>query len=127
MKRMPRKLLLFLLSLLGLTAPQLISRSAQQAPQFGTIQVTVVREGTDEPIPEVQLNLTGASGMTAQQGQALLNAVSRGNANLPPEALQNAQEAVRGGLTASTAVSDSAGQFTFKSVPVGTSTLRAQL
>jgi Carboxypeptidase regulatory-like domain len=75
----------------------------------------------------VQLNLTGAGGMTAQQGQSILNAVSRGNANVPPELLQNAQDAVRGGLTASTGVSDSAGQFTFKSVPVGTSTLRAQL
>ena len=118
---------LFFLALLALAAPQLIPRAAQQAPAFGTIQVTVVREGTNEPIPDVQFNLTGASGMTAQQGQSLLNAVSRGNANVPPEVLQNAQEAVRGGVTASTAVSDSAGQFTFRSVPVGTSTLRAQL
>jgi hypothetical protein len=126
MKKMSRGLLLFL-SLLALAAPQFIPHAAQQAAGFGTIQVTVVRQGTDEPIPDVQLNLTGASGMTAQQGQAILNALSRGNANLLPETVQNAQEAVRGGLAATAAVSDRAGQFTFKNVPVGTATLRAQL
>jgi hypothetical protein len=130
---MTRRLLL-LLSLLALAAPQLLlpqtGAPATASAGFGTIQGTIVREGTTDPIPDIQITITGRGGMTAQEAQVVLNALNRGGAiatALPPEVLQNAQEAARGGATALTAVSDQAGQFTIRNVPVGTQTLRAQL
>jgi hypothetical protein len=133
---MTRRLLLFL-SLLALATPQLISYTLQQtagAPiqseRTGTIQGTIVREGTTEPVPGVQITIVGRGGMTAQEAQMMLNALARGGpiaTSLPPEVLQNAQEAVRGGQIPLTALSDSDGRFTIGNVPAGTHTLRAQL
>jgi hypothetical protein len=125
---MTRKMLLFL-SLLAFAAPQIMVTQTAQNAGFGTIKGTVVREGTNDPIPEVQITLTARGGMTAQEAQAILNLVGRGGAianNIPAETLQSAQEAARGGQTL-TAVTDSLGQFTIESVPVGNPTVRVQL
>jgi hypothetical protein len=131
---MTRKLFLFVV-LFALAAPQVIPQTPQpagaaaaQPAGFGTIQGTVVREGTTDPIPDVQITLTGRGGISVQDAQTILNVQARGGViNLPPEILQAVQEAVRGGQPALTAVSDSAGQFTIRNVPAGTQTLRAQL
>jgi hypothetical protein len=124
---MSRRLLL-VLSLLAFAAPCVISQTSQNTG-VGTIQGTVVREGTTDPIPEVQVTVTGRGGMTAQEAQLILNVAGRGGAaaaTIPPETLQNAQEAARGGQ-ALTAVTNGAGQFTIQNVPVGNQTVRLQL
>lgn len=133
---MTRRLLL-LLALLAFAAPQLIPQTPQQtaAPAaqpagFGTIQGTIVREGTTDPIPDIQITITGRGGMTAQEAQGIVNALARGGVlatSLPPEVIQNAQDAVRGGPSTLTAVSDRDGLFTIRNVPAGTQTVRAQL
>jgi hypothetical protein len=132
---MTRRLLLFL-ALLALAAPQVISYTLQapgapaQNAGVGTIQGTIVRQGTTEPIPEVRITVTGRGGMTPQEAQVMLNALARGGpiaTALPPEVLQNAQEAVRGGQASPlTAVSDNDGRFTIANVPAGAHTLRVE-
>ena len=93
---------------------------AAQNAQVGTIQGIVTREGTTEPLADVQITVfargsLAATGFTAQQ---VLQAVNRGAA-VNPELVQMAQDATSGGPRAAlanaaplTAVSDSAGHFT---------------
>jgi hypothetical protein len=129
---MTRRLLMFL-ALVGFAAPQLLTQTPQQTPAaqpagFGTVQGTIVREGTTDPIPDVQITIVGRGGMSSAEGQNILNAVARGSAvGLPPEMLQAAQEAARGGQAPLTATSDGSGNFTIRNVPAGTVNLRAQL
>src|SRR6185295_4061988 len=78
-------------------------------------------------IADVQITLTGRSGMTSDQAQNLLNAQARGAIGIPPELLQSAQETARSGQASLTAVSDRAGQFSIKNVPAGIQNVRAQL
>ncbi len=123
--------LLFPLALIALAVPQLIPLATQQrgappqTPVFGTIQGTVMREGTNEPIAGVQVTL----GQTVQGAQLLLNEARRGgqSSGIPAEILQSARGTVRGGQTGLTAVSDQAGQFTIKNVPAGIQNVSAEL
>jgi hypothetical protein len=122
--------LLVCLALLAFAAPEVITQTAQQPSGTGTITGTIVREGTNDPIPDVQIAISGRRGLTAQQAQLVVNAAARGGAaagNIDPETLQDAQETIRVSQTPITAVTNSAGQFTLQNVPVGTTTVRAQL
>jgi hypothetical protein len=108
---------------------------AGQDASFGTIHGIVTREGTTEPVPDVQITVVArgslaATGFTAQQ---VLQAVNRGAA-VNPELVQLAQDATRGGPRAAianaapiAAVSDSAGVFIVRNVPAGEHYVRAQL
>ena len=110
------------------------SLAVQDAP-LGTIQGTITREGTTEPLADVQITVVArgslaATGFTAQQ---VLQAVNRGAA-VNPELVQMAQDATRGGPRAAianaapvNAVSDSSGRFTIRSIPTGEHYVRAQL
>ena len=110
------------------------SLAVQDAP-LGTIQGTITREGTTEPLADVQITVVArgslaATGFTAQQ---VLQAVNRGAA-VNPELVQMAQDATRGGPRAAianaapvNAVSDSSGRFTIRSIPAGEHYVRAQL
>ena len=73
-----------------------------QDAQLGTIQGAVLREGTTEPLADVQITVVArgslaATGFTAQQ---VLQAVNRGAA-VNPELVQMAQDATRGGTQSS--------------------------
>jgi hypothetical protein len=140
-----------ILLLTAVSATYLFSQAPTQTlPQRGTVQGIVTRDGTNDPIPDVQITIgvvggpgivtvTGPTGeiltMTPENGQQLLDAVARGNARgLPQEILDAAQQAARGnapnGTTPPpplTATTDSNGRFTIPGVPVGNVTVRAQL
>ena len=73
-------------------------RATAQDAQFGTIQIAITREGTTEPLPDVQVTVVArgslaATGFTAQQ---VLQAVNRGAA-VNRELVQMAQDAFAGG------------------------------
>jgi hypothetical protein len=106
-----------------------------QDAQLGTIQGIVTREGTTEPLADVQITVfaRGSLAATGFSAQQVLQAVNRGAA-VNPELVQMAQDATRGGPRAAianaapvTAVSDSAGRFTIRNIPVGEHYVRAQL
>lgn len=120
--------------LLTMLAWVAVATAAQETPA-GTIEGTVVRQGTTDPIPDVQITIGTGSGpaLGQRQAQAVLDAVSGGTAGLPEELLEAAQNALRGGARGSvasaplTAVSDSAGHFVFRNVPIGNRVVRVQL
>jgi len=136
------------IAILTVAAPNLIPQTTPQpgplaAEAFGTIQGTIMRLGTSDPIPDVQITVNGNGNrfaelmgpMSPQQAQAMAQSIvdtaARGTA-VPAEFLQAAQEAVLGDASRKaaaplTAVSDSAGHFTIKDVPVGRADVRAQL
>jgi len=122
-----------LFGLLAFATPQIAFQGASpigtpspQASGFGTIQGTVVREGTTSPIPDVQITL-GERGMTLEAAQAIFNSQGRG-VNVPPDVVQEALAAAqRGAQPSLSAVSDQNGQFTITNVPAGDQNLRAQL
>jgi hypothetical protein len=96
---------------------------------------TVTREGTTEPLPDVQIAVVarGSLAATGFSAQQVLQAVNRGAA-VNPELVQMARDASSGGPRAAlanaapiTAVSDTAGRFTVRNVPVGEHHVRAQL
>jgi len=122
---MTRRLFL-VLALMALAAATFLTQGTQPSPGVGIIQGTVVREGTSDPIPEVQITVLGRGGMNLQTAQTLINEVNSGVLRVPPEMLQQAQETVRGGQQP-TAVSDSAGQFIIRNVPAGRQIIQAQL
>ena len=148
--RGPMKILPIVL-LIAVSATYLFSQAPTQTlPQRGIVQGIVTRDGTNDPIPDVQItvgvvggpgvvSVTGPGGeiltMTPENGQQLLDAVARGNARgLPQEILDAAQQAARGnspnGTTPPpplTATTDSNGRFTIPGVPAGNVTVRAQL
>ena len=106
-----------------------------QDAQLGTIQGTVMREGTTEPLADVQITVLarGSLAATGFSAQQVLQAVNRGAA-VNPELVQMAQDATRGGPRAAianaapvTAVSDSAGRFTIRNISAGEHYVRAQL
>jgi hypothetical protein len=97
----------------------------------GTIQGRIVREGTNDPIPGVQITMVRRGGMSLQQAQEILAITSTTPAeNLAPmvqDMIRAAQGVVRGGQTELKAVSDANGLFTLRDVPAGTHEVRAQL
>jgi len=143
--------LLPILFLTAVTIPCLFLQAAPQAPrQTGIVQGIVTREGTNDPIPDVQINVDVAGGpgivsvtlqtgelvtLTPQDGQQLLDVVARGAARgLPQEILEAAQQAARGNAANGTAppppltaTTDAAGRFAISGVPAGNVTVRAQL
>jgi hypothetical protein len=148
--RGPMKLLPIML-LIAVSVTYLFSQTpTQTTPQRGIVQGIVTRDGTNDPIPDVQITVGVAGGpgivtvagpngevltMTPENGQQLLDAVARGNARgLPQEYLDAAQQAVRGNAPNGTtpppplvATTDSTGRFTISGVPAGNVTVRAQL
>jgi hypothetical protein len=144
--------LLPIMLLIAVSVTYLFSQAPppQTVPPRGIVQGMITRDGTNDPIPDVQITVgvvggpgvvtvTGPNGeiltMTPQNGQQLLDAVARGNARgLSQEILDAAQQAARGnapnGTTAPpplTATTDSNGRFTIPGVPAGNVTVRAQL
>ena len=123
----------------------------QASAQKGVVQGIVTRDGTNDPIPDVQITVsvrggpgivsfTGPTGeiltMTPQNGQQLLDAVARGGARgLPQEILDAAQQAARGTATNGAsappaplnATTDSSGRFTIAGVSAGNVSVSAQL
>jgi protocatechuate 3,4-dioxygenase beta subunit len=146
----PMKLFPIML-LTAVSVTYLFSQGAPQSSrQTGIVQGVVTRDGTNDPIPDVQVTVgviggpgivtvTGPTGelltITPENGQQLLDAASRGAARgLPQEILDAAQQAARGNSpNGSTppppliATTDSAGHFTISGVPAGNVTVRAQL
>lgn len=143
-----KKALLFMTVLLAF-AVRMATQNAQQnaapanpvAPTAtGTVQGTVTREGTTDPIPDVVITLTGrgyGSTMNAQMARQVMDALGRG-ATIPDELIQQAQETIANGAPAAargaapstppfSATTDSTGHFEISNVPVGEATLRAQL
>jgi hypothetical protein len=129
-----RKLLAIAASLLTLLI-SLKPSSAAQNTQLGTIQGTVFREGTTDPIPDVQITVLakGSLAATGFNAQQILQAFNRGAA-VSPELVQIARDATQGGPGAAianvaplTTVSDSAGRFTVRNVSAGEHIVRAQL
>jgi hypothetical protein len=102
--------------------------------QTGTIQGTVVREGTSEPVAGVKITVGGGSPMNPRQAQMVLSAQAIG-ANILQEDIEAAHSVIArqaSGETAAaatplTAVTDNDGHFTVQNVPVGSASLRAQL
>jgi len=130
-----RRSLLVLVSIALTTMVSQMFRAGAQAPQPGTIQGTVTREGTTEPLSDVQITVVarGSLAATGFSAQQVLQAVNRGAA-VNPELVQMARDATSGSPRAAlanavpiTAVSDSAGRFTVRNVPVGEHYVRAQL
>jgi hypothetical protein len=122
---MTRKLLLFL-ALVAFAAPQLLAQTAA----VGTVQGTVVRVGTNQPIAGVQVTLTGKGGMSLQDAQFLIDIVAGEEANRAPEVqqlVQMARETVRNAQNEMKAVTDALGQFTLRNVPAGPQNLQAEL
>ncbi len=106
-----------------------------QNTQTGTIQGIVTREGTTDPIPEVQITVLakGSLAATGFNAQQVLQAFNRGAA-VSPELVQMARDATQGGPAAAianatplTTVTDSLGRFTVLNVPAGEHIVRAQL
>src|SRR5262245_7359806 len=125
---MTRRLLLFL-SVLALSAPNVISYTLQQtagAPTqtvgVGTIQGMVVRQGTNEPIPDARITVAIGGIIPPQLPEGILDGLGRGGRTMRdqlPQILRSMQGAVRG-----TAVSDSDGRFTISNVPAGAQSVR---
>lgn len=114
------------------------------APQgsAGILEGIVVRDGTNQPLSNVQITvgsssvrtpvITGPKGqaitVTPQMAQQLLDAVARGDTGrVPPEYMDAAQEVARGAAAARTVVTDSSGHFTLNNVPLGNVSVRAEL
>jgi hypothetical protein len=102
--------------------------------QTGTIQGTVVREGTTEPVAGVKITVGGGTPMNPRQAQMVLSAQAIGM-NILPEDIEAARTVIArqaSGDTAAaatplTAVTDNDGHFTIQNVPVGKPSVRAQL
>ena len=102
-------------------------QSSQPQLQPGTIHGKVVREGTSEPIPDVQIFLNAPSAAPTEVfvtlSATLMNAVSG-------VVLQNGQAITVNGAppqtpTGPTAITDSAGAFLIRDVPAGKHVLSA--
>ncbi len=149
---------LFAMALAVLAGVSVVPRATGQVaspPAAGIIQGTVVREGTGEPIPDVQITVTGSAvrvnptimGPTGQpitltpaMAQQLIDAVANNDPNIigmPREYVEVAQDVLRaagrggaaqaGGPTSIlSAVTDSNGRFRFTEVPAGNVTVKAQ-
>src|SRR5262245_61968522 len=136
-------------------SPVARQQSAEGVAKTGSIQGSVTRDGTNEPIPDVQVTvstlgrvnptITGPSGqpitLTPALAQLLLDGVANGNANvtgIPQEIVETAERVVResqtggGGTTAAgppatkTAVTGADGHFTITGMPAGPVTVRLQ-
>src|SRR6185295_16616085 len=103
----------------------------QNAPPAatGTVQGIVTREGTNDPIPEVEIQIPvrGGPTMNLEQAQSLVTYVNQGN-TIPREALEQARDIVarvaQGGappqlIPPLKATTDSNGHFSISNVPVG--------
>jgi len=102
--------------------------------QTGTIQGTVLREGTSVPVAGVKITVNGGSPMNPRQAQMVLSAQAIG-ANISPEDIEAARAVTARQASGETAVaatpltgvSDNDGHFTIQNVPVGKASVRAQL
>ena len=108
----------------------LTAQTAPPAP-VGIVEGTVVRDGTADPISGVKITIGGIGTLVSpQSAEALLDAEARGQ-NVPAELLDEARARVSAGTrpipAGLTAVTDAAGHFTVKDVPVGNSPVYAQL
>jgi hypothetical protein len=106
--------LLLVLALPAFMAPVLILRGQQETGQAstGTIRGIVVREGTSEPIPDVQILIRGAA--AANPG------LPGGGRQVPPNG------PARPATSQLSAITDSGGHFVIEGVPAGQQTLAAQ-
>jgi hypothetical protein len=102
--------------------------------QTGSIQGTVVREGTTEPVAGVKITVGGGAPMNPRQAQMILSAQAIGM-NILPEDIEAARTVIAkqasgeaaAAATPLTAVTDNDGHFTIQNVPTGKPSLRAQL
>src|SRR5262245_27991808 len=112
------KTLLMLLSFVAVLSAQ------TAAPvQVGTVEGTVVRDGTSEPIPGVKVTAgIGGIPLGAQMIESLLDAEARGQ-SIPAELLDQirsrAGTGARPAASAPSAVTDTAGHFVIRDVPAG--------
>jgi hypothetical protein len=123
-----KKILFLLAGLIAFCVPQL---ALETTPQFGTVEGIVVKEDTDEPIPNVKISIGGLGvGMAGANAEAILDAAARGE-DVPGDQLEaaRARQSVGSGSipSALTAETDSAGRFSIKDVPVGNVPVRATL
>jgi hypothetical protein len=94
--------------------------------QTGTIQGTVVREGTSEPVAGVKITMGGAAPMNPRQAQMVLSAQAIG-ANISSDDIETARAVIArqasgeaaAAATPLTTVTDGDGHFTLQNVPVG--------
>jgi hypothetical protein len=99
----------------------------------GSVQGTVVREGTSEPVAGAKITIGGAL-MSARQAQQTLRSEAVGE-SVPPEVAQLARSVIaqvaNGGVATPSAplttTTDSAGHFVIQGVPVGNVMVRAEL
>jgi hypothetical protein len=102
--------------------------------QTGTIQGTVVREGTAQPVEGVKITIGGGTPMTPRQAQMVLSAEAIGM-NIPSEDTEAARAVIAkqasgetsAPATPMTAVTDGDGHFIVQNVPAGKVSIRAQL
>ncbi len=102
--------------------------------QTGTIQGTVVRDGTSEPVAGVKITVNGGAPMNPRQAQMVLSAQAIGM-NISPDDIETARLVVAqqaSGQPAAaappmTAVTDNDGHFIVRDVPAGRTSVRAQL
>jgi hypothetical protein len=102
--------------------------------QTGTIQGTVVREGTSDPVVGVKITVGGGAPMNPRQAQMVLSAQAIGEtissddiATAHAVIARQASGEPAAPATPITAVTDNDGHFTLQNVPVGSASLRAQL
>src|SRR5882672_5182515 len=102
--------------------------------QSGTIQGTVVREGTSEPVPGVKITVGGGAPMNPRQAQMVLSAQAIGN-SIGVDDIETARGVIAqqasgvpaAAATPLTAVTDNDGHFTLQNVPMGRISVRAQI
>lgn len=124
--------------LIGIGIGLSVSRPAPihgQEAAAGSLEGIVTVEGTNDPIPDVQISVLvkGSLAATGFSAPQVLQVVSRG-ANVNPELVQMAQDATRGGPRAAIAnapptpaITDSAGRFIVRGLAAGEYFVRAQL
>src|SRR6266853_382793 len=118
---------------------EMVASQNAPPPGTGTIRGTVTREGTSDPIPDVQIRLWGngygGPVISVQQAQALKAAADRGTP-FPQDVLQQMQDVLNSAAAGSsrsasppalTATTDSDGHFVIENVPAGSAEVQAQL
>jgi hypothetical protein len=131
--------------------PGSISAQQNPTPRFGTVQGTVTKAGTNDPLPGARVSLAGGIAGTpamqnllsfaASQGlviptpspgttdeqitQALIQAATERGMPIGPVDIQQALDKI-GGATPPVTTTDSQGRFTFSNVAAGRYTVRVE-